>query len=212
MNDRQTNKLNMYDAVMQFLNSYPEVWSDNPTISAIVLSFSNHVDAINGNDLLQKTSTVGITENKTAAKDAMAHAAILAAKAGFAHANVINDIELAAQFKVSLSEIKAAKDTDADDICQNIHNALQPHINHMQNYGVNAATQSALQDAIDTFSALIGKPKSVASVSINATLSIEQHFEAADNILLNQLDPILMQFEITNPAFYNQYNSVRVIG
>lgn len=212
MNDRQTSKLNMYDAVMQFLNTYPEVWSDNPTISAIVLSFSNHLDALNASDLLQKTSTVGITQNKTAAKEAMANAAILAAKAGFAHANVIKDIELAAQFKVSLSEIKAAKDTDADDICQNIHNALQPHVSHLQNYGVNAATQVALQQAIDAFSALIGKPKSVASVSINATLSIEQHFEAADNILLNQLDPIFLQFEVSNSAFYNQYNAVRVVG
>lgn len=211
MTDLQTNKLNMYDAVSQFLTSNNAVWSGNTAISAMVTSFNGHLTAINSSDAAQKTITAGITQSKEAAKTAMANAAMTIANAGKAYANAIGNIALAANFNVAISDIKQAKDTDADDICQNIHDALNPFIANTAPYGATAAMQTTLQNAIVAFSALIGKPRSQKSISVNATLNIAQHFEAADALLKNQLDPIMGQFETTNTAFYNQYKTVRVI-
>jgi len=211
MNKEQTNTLNMYDAVYQHLNTYNAVWSSNTTIAGMVTAFNGHLTALNAADAAQKTITSGITQSKNLAKIAMANAAMIIAKAGKSYANAVNNVALAANFNYSFSDIKEAKDTDADDICQNIHDALAPYIASTTPYGATAATNTALQNAINAFSALIGKPRSQQSISINATLTIAQRFDAANALLKTQLDPIMAQFKTTNAPFYNQYNAVRVI-
>jgi hypothetical protein len=211
MNNKQTNTLNMYDAVSQFLNTYNAVWSGNATIAGMVTTFNSHISALNASDMAQKTITKGITQTKMKAKITMANAAMVIAKAGKAYANATNNLTLASNFNYSFSDIKNAKDTDADDICQNIYNALQPFIASTAAYGANAAKQTTLQNAINAFSLLIGKPRSQQTVSINATLTIAQHFDAANALLKDQLDPIMAQYKISNAPFYNQYNAARVI-
>jgi hypothetical protein len=211
MNKEQSNTLNMYDAVSQFLNTYNAVWSGNSTIAGMVTAFNGHISVLNASDMAQKTITKGITETKKQAKLTMANAAMVIAKAGKAYASATNNLTLAANFNYSLSDIKEARDTDADDICQNIHDALQPFIASTSAYGANAASQTALQNAINAFSGLIGKPRSQQTIIINATLTIAQHFDAANALLKDQLDPIMAQYKTVNAPFYNQYNAARVI-
>lgn len=211
MNNRQTNTLNMYNAVSQFLNTYNAVWSGNATIAGMVTTFNGHISALNASDMAQKTITNGITQSKQQAKITMAKAAMVIAKAGKAYANATNNYVLAANFIFAQSDILRAKDTDADDICQGIHDALQPFIASTAPYGANAASQTNLQNAINTFSALIGRPRSQRTIVINATLSIAERFEATNTLLKDQLDPIMVQFKTTNAPFYNQYKAARVI-
>ncbi len=211
MNKEQTNTLNMYDAVSQFLNTNNAVWSGNATIAGMVTTFNGHISALNASDMAQKTITGGITQTKLQAKTTMANAAMVIVKAGKAYANATNNAVLAANFNYAHSDIIRAKDTDADDICQNIYNALQPFITSTSAYGANAASQTALQNAINAFSALIGKPRSQRTIIINATLTIAQRFDAANTLLKNQLDPIMAQYKTTNAPFYNQYTAARVI-
>lgn len=211
MNNKQTNTLNMYDAVSQFLNTYNAVWSGNATIAGMVTTFNSHISALNASDMAQKTITKGITQTKKQAKITMANAAMVIAKAGKAYASATNNITLAASFNYSFSDIKEAKDTDADDICQSMYNALQPFIANTAAYGASAASLTTLQSAINTFSALIGKPRSQQTVIINATLTIAQRFDAANTLLKDQLDPIMEQYKTMNAPFYNQYKAVRVI-
>ena len=201
----------MYNAVSQFLNAYNAVWSGNSTITGMVTAFNGHISALNASDMAQKTITSGITQSKEMAKAAMANAAMILVNAGKSYANAIHNVSLAANFDITYSDIVRARDTDADDICQNIHDALQPYIAGTAAYGANTASLSALQNAIHTFSGWIGKPRSQQSISINATLSIAQHFEAANALLKDQLDPIMAQYKTISAPFYNQYNAVRVI-
>ncbi|MHB8403753.1 MAG: carboxypeptidase-like regulatory domain-containing protein, partial [Bacteroidia bacterium] len=211
MNREQINQLNMMDAVDQLLTTYNSVWSTNTAVSGIVTTFRGHLGALNVNDTLQRTISTGVSMTKDEAKAAMISAAIMTCHAGKAYASVAGNTDLYAQMKHTKSEIAVAADTDADGICQNIHDDLDPYIGFTVAYGATTLTQSNLQNAINTFSGMIGKPRVQIGIVKNATLTIEQHLTASMNLLKDQLDGVLMQYATSNARFLNEYASVRVI-
>lgn len=212
MNRHQINELNMYDAVEQLLNANTGIWSSNAAMSATVSTFISHVNAINANDTVQKTSSIGTTQTKETAKFNMAMSAIAVANAGKSYATATSNQVLFDAMNHAKNEILKASDTDADDISQNIHDNIQPYIANTVAYGATATSLTNLQNLITAFSALIGKPALQKSIVANATLTLAQHFSAANALLKNQLDGLMTQYQTPNAVFYNQYHSVRVIN
>ena len=211
MNRDQINQLNMMDTCNQVLTTYNAAWSSNTAISAIVATFRSHLTALNANDTLQKTISTGVTQTKEEAKAAMATAAILTANGGKSYASVTGNTSLALEMNHNKTEILNAADTDADDICQNIHDNINPFIANTAAYGVTAATQTNLQNAITAFSVLIGQPRQQIGIVAHATITIAQHFAAVNALLKNQLDTIMPQYQSSNAPFYNEYMSARII-
>jgi len=212
MNRHQINELNMYDSVEQLFNADTAIWSSNAAVSATFATFTSHVNAINANDTVQKTSSIGTTQTKETAKTAMAIAAVALANAGKAYATATGNQVLFDAMNHGKNEIVKASDTDADDICQNIHDSAAPYITNMAAYGATSASLTNLQNLINAYSALIGKPALQKSIVTNATITLAQHFAAANALLKNQLDPLMAQYQTSNAVFYNQYNGVRVIN
>lgn len=212
MNRHQINELNMYDAVEQLFNANTAVWSSNTAVSATFATFTSHVNAINANDTVQKTSSIGTTQTKETAKQNMAIAAVAVANAGKSYATATSNQVLFDAMNHTKAAIIKASDTDADDICQNIHDNINPYIANTAAYGATAASLTNLQNLINAYSALIGKPQLQKSIVANATITLAQHFSAANALLKNQLDPLIAQFQTSNAVFYNQYQEVRVIN
>src|ERR1035437_5316044 len=212
MTRHQINELNMYDAVVQLLNSNTAIWSTNTAMTATVATFISHVTAINANDTAQKTSSIGTTVTKETAQLAMAVAAVSVANAGKAYASATSNQVLFDAMNHTKTEILRASDTDADDICQNIHDNLNPYIANTTAYGATAASLTNLQNLITAYSTLIGKPAVQKSIVSNATITLVQHFAAANALLKNQLDALMVQYQTSNAIFYNQYTSVREIN
>lgn len=212
MNRHQINELNMYDAVEQLLLANAIIWNPNPAMTAAIQTFVSHLSAINANDTVQKTSSKGTTISKNTSKADMALAAISVANAGKAYASATGNAVLFDQMNKKKSDIMLAADTDADDICQNIHDDLQPYIANTTAYGATTASLTNLQSLIGAYSAMIGKPALQKSIVANATISLVQHFAAINALLKNQLDPLMAQYQNSNAVFYNQYQSVRVIN
>jgi len=213
MNQGQSNKLNMFEATSQLLESNDTIWNSNSVISTVVSAFDAHIDALNGSDQAQKTSTKGITETKAQAKMAMVNATMTLVNAGKAFASATSNTTLKNAMSHSKTEILHAIDTDADDICQNIHDALSPTtiITGLAPYGADANALQTQQTAINTFSALIGTPRATKAISMNATINIDQHFDDATTLLKDQLDPLMEQYQSSEAEFYNEYKAVRVI-
>ena len=212
MTRHQINELNMYDAVEQLLNANTAIWSSNTAMSATVATFISHINAINANDTAQKTSSIGTTQTKETAQMAMAVAAVAVANAGKAYATATGNQVLFDAMNHTKTEIKEASDTDADDICQNIHDNLLPYIANTAAYGATTASLTNLQNLINTYSSMIGKPALQKSIVVNATLTLLQHFAAVNALLKNQLDTLMAQYQTSNAVFYNQYTSVRTIN
>ena len=212
MDGEQMNQLNMFETTIQFYNSTTAIWSSNPAISAAVATATSHVNAINATSLVQKTSSKGTTQTKHEARLAMALAAVAIANAGKAYATATANTILYDLMNHTQSQIMVVADNDADDICQNILNDITPYIGSTAVYGANSTSLTNLQNLINTFTALIGKPNLQKSIVTTATLTLAQHFSAVNGLFKTQLDPLMVQYQASNPSFYNQYLAVRTIN
>jgi len=215
MEKRQINQLNMGETVVQFFFDASNIalWNTNPAITAAVNAHKGFVDAINQLSPVQQTSTAGATATKNEAKDNMAELAFAAASAGKSYAHATNNTVLFNAMSVSVTDITSASDNTADDIAQNIHDALvvPAILPNLANYGADTTSLAALQTAITTFSGFLGIPQLQASVSTTATGTLAEHFTDMLDNLKNQLDSIMVQFKASNPRFYNNFISARVI-
>jgi hypothetical protein len=211
MNQSQTNQLNMCNATLQWLNDNAVTYSNNAIITGVVLAIKNNVGALNILDQTQKNSTKPLTQTKTQAKKIMTDLAMSHANAGVAYGTANNNTALASTCKIAKKALSKAKDTDADDYCQNIHDAVAPFIANMAIYAVNATTLGLLTTAINTFSGLIGKPKSKQAVSVSATQSIVLQFKAIKSQFKDSLDPLL-KTQLTSALFLAYKTARKVIN
>src|ERR1700744_3411663 len=150
----QINQLNMMDTTDQVLSSFSSVWTPNTIMAGIISTWRSHLSAINTNDTLQKTISQGATLTKEEAMNNMVTSAVAAANAGKAYAGVTGNTDLLPKMSATKSQILKAADTDADDICQNIHDDLAPFVANMAAYGVTPTTHTILQNNINAFSVL----------------------------------------------------------
>ena len=77
----------------------------------------------------------------------------------------------------------------------------------LADYGVTAAKLTALKKKIDGFEALHTKPRQNISNRSAATARLPQLLRQADEILRGRLDPLVVQFKVSAPEFYNAYQA-----
>jgi len=207
----QTNEFNMIDATLQTMTKYNSTWSGNAIVVAAVNSVQSSVGTLNSMDMLQKATSKGITLTKEQAKTNMVDLAFAHVSAGKAFAVASNNLTLKAALNYTLSDLKKQKDTDANNVCQTIHDAVSPVIASLTSYGANATTLTNLQNDINTYAGLIGKPRSQVAAKAAATKSVAQILSQAKATLKDTLDPLMEQYKTSNAAFYKEYHVSRIV-
>ena len=211
MDKTQSNAFNMFESVASTMNSFDTVWAANGVISAIVTNLQSGLSALLGGQQNQTAGSKGVTQTKSQARTILEGTAMAVASAGKAYAVSDNNLVLKETCSLTASGLDKAKDVDLIAICQNLYDAVNPFAASLAPYGATSTSLSALQTAITTFTALTGKPASAIAAVSAATEGIEIEVKAIKTLLNEQLDPLMMQFKTSNPAFYNQYMASRVI-
>jgi len=196
---------------LQTMTKYNTTWSGNAIIVAAVNSIQSNVVTINSMDQLQKSTSKGITLTKEQAKINMVDLAFAHVAAGSAYATNNNNLTLKAALNYTITGLKRLKDAEANNVCQTIHDAVQPVIASLASYGANATTLTNLQNDINAYAGLIGKPRSQVSAKAAATQSLKQILSQNKAILKNTLDPLMEQYKTSNAAFYKEYHTSRII-
>ena len=205
MNQKQLDHLNMYDAVSINLTNNHALYSANITVSAVVSAYQTQVAGLAALQIGQINNSKGISMSKEQVKANLINLTLAHADAGRAYAASIEDVPLKENLKLSKTILERMPDAELVPACQNIYNLVNSLVASLGNYGVNAASLLALQTASSSFGALVGKPKTARSSAKAYTISIEQQLAAIKVFVEEQLDPIMTQFKITQPVFYNSY-------
>ena len=211
MDLNQTNELNMLESELQTLNKHNSTWSGNPVMVSTVGSLQGAVNSLNTMDTAQKAKTIGITLTKEQARTNMINIGFAHIAAGRAYATATNNTTLKETLYYTMSDLKRAKDTDVDDYCQIVHDAVLPYIASMTSYGATTTTLGTLQTDINTFSGMIGKPRSQKAATAAVTKSMAEIFEETRTINKDSLDQLMEQYKTSNEAFYNEYHTSRII-
>jgi hypothetical protein len=152
----------------------------------------------------------GISVNKKQLRDTLVALASDTSRKLTAYAKFANNQVLLNETKFTDSDLKRAADTLLRDMTQGIYDRAQTNIAALATYGVTAATQTALQNAITAFVTSIPKPRLGITDKKQSTAQLANYFDVADAALDN-IDIIVELVKVTQANFYNGYKTARKI-
>jgi len=213
MNASQTNKLSMYLAVKAACDTpaHKALWQTLPAFAANYTIFTGTAAVISALGAAQKTTTPGVAANKAAITGLLLDELMVVAGRIGACASVTGDIELEAKVNFPRWQIAKLRDTEIDDRAQVVLDLANAHLAALADYGITAATLTALDGAIDAYSAIVESPRSATNKVKSITEAIADNFEKADKALEDVLDRLMRGFEKTAPDFFREYEAARII-
>jgi hypothetical protein len=211
MNTKQQNKLAMYLATKAILDKNNAIWQPLPAFADGYAVLNMQVGIIQTLGQNQNLDTTGVAVDKRQAKFAMAQTAVGIALPVRAYAVKNKNNTLATEVDFVQSDITNARDADAVEHCQNIHDLANTNLAALATYGITAAKLTGLQTVIATFDGLKGLPRQNITTGKTATKQLNDAFDLADETLNEILDNLVGQFEEANPKFVSDYHNARVI-
>lgn len=209
MTNQQESRLSMYLTFRDFQASYTAITNPLPNYTTNSTTFVNTIPQIQAIAEQQKISKKGITDIKNNLKETLiVMTADYARKLGV-YAKFTNNATLAQEVKFSESKLRQIADTAVKDYAQIVYDRAQTNVAALATYGITAATQTTLLNAINAYNASIGKPGVSRNESGQNTKQLEALFKTADAALAN-MDAAVEIVRLTQVA-YNSYKNARKV-
>lgn len=211
MTDAQSNRLDMYLIVYEFYTSNQVVLDDIPAITNAFNQLNANIDQINAEVGAQSSNTTGVTQDKTALRNTLDSytATILATAQVWATQN--NNNTLAAQFDYSLSDIQRIKDDTMQGFCNYRITLVNDNLAAMADFGLDAAAITDWQNALNAYAAAVERPRQAINARSLHTQRLKTLFSETSALFSETLDPLMLQFKITQPEIYAGYRQARII-
>lgn len=210
MTSRQESKLSMYLAVKDLLSGNASIVSSLPNYAGFYTALQNAIVQIQTYGEQQMFDKKGIKVSKVQLRNTLVMLAADTSRKMQAYAKFANNQLLLSETKFTESDLKLAPDTALRDNTQGIYNRAQTNLAAVAPYGISAATQTTLLNAINAFVAAIPKPRLGTADKKLSTLQVKNGFIAADGALSN-IDTLVEILKLTQQNFYSNYKTARKI-
>lgn len=211
MKTRQINKLAAFIALVSVCKQAQSTWSSLKAFKDKFTKFSTRVETLARLKLQQEAGTSGIAAQKQSCREQACAAAAVVAAAVRAWAEDEGNLTVAGKVKYSYSDLVGGRDTTSQDRCQTVQDVAEEVVASLKDYGVDADVLEDLQEKIDAYAACITKPREAVATGKTITKQIEKEFKAADGLLTNGLDELILSFRTTAPTFYEDYRNARAV-
>jgi hypothetical protein len=202
----------MFLTVQAVLDQNQSLWQSLVAFVAAYGKFKTSVQTINSLSQSLNGGTKGVTANKRLVRANMAEAAEAVAGAVGAFASATDNVELQDKVNYSANDIMRVRDTESPNIAQAIHDAANANIESLATFGVTAETLADLQSKINAYTGNVSAPRTTRSNNRAAGTMVETEFDAADKVLTEQLDGLMVaKFKKSQPSFYAAYAAAREI-
>lgn len=212
MNQSQINRKHMVEATLSYLDENAALWQSIAKIGEVKNKLNDVSQAIDEAADVQEQSQVTIGKIKTNLKRTMSIKADILNDIVEVYALMNGDEKLAQQMAGSASDLYKMKN---DDMLRRVKTIIDATVERQDDlvadYGLTAEQVSSLQADYDRFLELNGQPREYRIKSAVATLTLEELFTEANNLLTNQLDNLMKVFKRRNPTFYNGYLKARMV-
>ncbi len=186
------------------------VWNTTPIIVTKHTALGESINHIKDFQLIQNTDITGFAALKKANKKNMAKKALLVAKPTTTFARDTKKTVLLEEVDFELTDIIKAKNSDALEYCNLIHDRGTDYLSEMGDYPITIEALEKLDAAINLFDLSMPTPDAAHSEVSAVTKAIDLEIELVDNILLG-MDELMVTFKTTETDFYNTYLSARRI-
>ncbi len=213
MNNRQTNKLNMYKAVERVCHTHAGLFFGLVAIQETLDEISTKLVRINSVAAVQSTNIQGFTADKQSFRERIVEMALQISGAVSAYAVKHKNNQLKQAVTYHPSDFKRAKDHDVVNFAQIIHDQAKANLDALKSYSINEDLLGQLQTDIHNYGNLIGARRQRVGDRVAATQDLDALFADTDLLLDEVLDGLMYPFRRTQPTFYASYlNARKVIG
>ena len=211
MNMLQDSKFNMYLLLKITNDKFRSIWEADEIYNASYSLWVEKLPKIEQNRDAQILETSGVTTNKISNKVAMIDKALFIAKRIQSYSNVNNNVELLASVQYSATKMKNSRENEIIGYCNTILAKAIANAANIEKYGVTNIMIADLKASITAFLITISLPKAAQMQTRVASANLIRLFKEADDILTKRLDLDIEVYKITQPEFYNEYKTVRII-
>jgi len=216
MNDREENKVSMFEAVNDF--------GQDPAWAAVIASvddlqngfaqLGHLLPPITGSTTSQNTSTQqgkGATADKKARKAALVDGILAVSGPLSALGAQLDDNEMIAVADTSAAKLSKLRDGILGSRATSIHTLATAHAAALIPKGVTAAKLTALATLTANWEARLQRPRQHKAEAAGHKVAVTNAIKLLDTFLKKQLDKLMLPFRSTHPSFYAAYKAARVI-
>lgn len=164
-------------------------------------------------DLNEKTisNSKAVTIDKAKALQNLIEKAITVSGILQAFAAITDNTKLAGKIAITKSDITKIRETDVEAVVAPIINEARKRLTDLADYGLVEDLVVELETSLDDFKTLIGQPRTVRNQAFAAMTLMDELFDAANDVVKNKLDKLMIRFKFTNTDFYSEYERARTI-
>ncbi len=213
MTDRQNEKLNMHQTVLKYCREHQDAYIDLPAFGRYVDELAGCVDETKIVAEQQSGVAVkGTTAQKGNAEDILVQACLTMAGSLYVYAFENKKTALAEKASLNKNMFYRAHGNQTLLMAKNIAKEAAALAGELTDYGIADTDREALDAAIAGYEALIVSPRTVINERKQHTGNLAQQLAAADSVLYDKLDKLVVRFKTANPGFYNGYKNARNIN
>ncbi|MCB9001302.1 MAG: hypothetical protein H6537_04920 [Bacteroidales bacterium] len=212
MNQTQINRKHMVETTLSFLDENVATWQSIAKIGEVKNKLSDVNQAIDKAAADQSNAQVNMGKIKTELKRTICEKADIMNDIVEAFALITGNEMLAQTMADSASDLFKMKNDDMLRRVKQIIDAATANKEALTaDYGFTTEQITDLQADYDRFLELNGQPHEYRVKSSVATLTLEELFAEASNLLTNQLDNLMKIFKRRDANLYNGYLKARMV-
>lgn len=209
MNNRQTNLLNMYRAVVNVQTKNATATASVPAVARQTAALASTLDTIGELSRAQEASSKGITLDKTRIREILINATLATAGAVASWASENNNEEVRVKMTFSPSGLKGSTDRELATSAHTVATEAAKH--DLGEFGAGPLALEAFNAKIAAFDAIADAPRQATIATSAVTKALDEQFRLADRIVKERMDKLMEQFRESQAQFFNEYKAARII-
>ena len=201
----------MFLNTQEALDSNSTLWSSIPVMLSTKNSFDELIQRIG--DVNEKTvsNSKAVTADKAVTLNNLIAKAVTLSGILQAYAAVTGNVKLAGKVALTKSDLTKIRETDVEARITPVIEQARKELDNLADYGLTEGLIVETETSLDDFKALIGQPRTVRNQAFAAMTLMEELFDAANDLVKNQLDKLMIRFKFSDTEFYSEYERARTI-
>lgn len=210
MNQRQINRLEMFQDTDNYLNENQEVWSAIPIVGKYKNDLTQIIEALKEAAQDQQSAQLKVGKTRKQQKLEISRKMDILDDILEAYAADTNNETLRLKAQNSSTDYFNLKNEEFETKIKNVITLIDQEMNNMSDYGMSPALLEDAQLSFNNYSEQAGKPRAFQVASRIATANIEDLIKEGSQAL-ERLDKVLKRFKRSNKNFYYGYEAARMI-
>jgi hypothetical protein len=201
----------MYTATLELLKDNAGKTAMTPAFAASFARLDSLVTQVLDKDKERMGKTPGKVAAKDEAEDALVTATMIVASAVAAFARSKGDIQLKEKAHVFEGYLRHARSNEQINIAKLTYDLAKNNEEGLAAFAITPTMLENLKSKIAAYDAALKDVASGVAERMGARTAVSELFIQVDEVLKEEIDPMMQIFRVTDPEFYNQYRAVRVI-